>query len=103
MSIACGERKLLPEVRKAGLSTLIIADGFSCKEQIAQETNRHALHLAEVLQMGLRGDAPTMLPEKKIVSVRKAAQKRSMLRAGIVTLSVIAAGITGVVLWRRGA
>jgi Fe-S oxidoreductase len=37
VSIACGERSLLPEVRKAGLSTLIVADGFSCREQIAQQ------------------------------------------------------------------
>jgi Fe-S oxidoreductase len=54
--IACGERALLPAVRKAGLSTIIVADGFSCKEQIAQQTGRHALHVAEVLQMGLRDE-----------------------------------------------
>src|SRR2546423_12349260 len=34
VSIKAGERALLPQVRKAGLSTLIVADGFSCKEQI---------------------------------------------------------------------
>src|SRR5207245_11623121 len=56
VSVACGERKLLPEVRKAGLSTIIMADGFSCKEQIAQQTNRDALHRVEVLEMGLRSD-----------------------------------------------
>jgi hypothetical protein len=33
---------------------LVIADGFSCREQIAQGTGRHALHLAQVLQLGLR-------------------------------------------------
>lgn len=37
-SIEIGERKLLPAVRRAPLSTLITADGFSCREQIAQET-----------------------------------------------------------------
>jgi FAD/FMN-containing dehydrogenase/Fe-S oxidoreductase len=57
VSIACGERVLLPEVRKASEDTLLIADGFSCREQISQTTNRHALHLAEVLQMALRNDA----------------------------------------------
>ena len=36
---------------------LIIADGFSCREQIAQGTGRHALHLAEVLQMALQPSA----------------------------------------------
>src|SRR5581483_257699 len=54
ISIKAGERSLLPEVRKAGLSTLIMADGFSCKEQIEQETNRHALHLAEVISISMK-------------------------------------------------
>ena len=53
VSMACGERVLLPEARKAAPSTLIIADGFSCKEQIQQSTNRTAVHLAEVIQLGL--------------------------------------------------
>jgi hypothetical protein len=54
VSISCGERVLLPEVRNAAPSTLIIADGFSCREQIEQATGRRALHLAEVLQLALR-------------------------------------------------
>jgi len=50
-----GELVLLPAVRRAAADTLIVADGFSCREQIAQSTNRGALHLAEVLQIALRG------------------------------------------------
>jgi Fe-S oxidoreductase len=53
VSIACGERALLPAVRAADAEALIIADGFSCREQIAQTTDRRALHLAQVLQMAL--------------------------------------------------
>src|SRR5262249_33436159 len=49
-----GELVLLPAVREAAEDTLIIADGFSCREQIAQLTDRHALHLAQVLQLALR-------------------------------------------------
>ena len=67
VSIACGERVLLPAVRAATPETLIIADGFSCREQIAQTTNRRALHLAEVLQMALYrhpDDAPQSYPER---------------------------------------
>ena len=52
-SIAAGERVLLPAVRKAEAETLIVSDGFSCREQIAQTTGRHALHLADVLKLGL--------------------------------------------------
>lgn len=86
VSIACGERALLPEVRKTPVSTIIVADGFSCKEQIAQETNRHALHLAEVLRLGLNGEkqGPTMYPERHFVEPRRKAQKASMTRAAVI-------------------
>jgi hypothetical protein len=49
VSIACGG-VLLPAVRGADADTLIVADGFSCREQIAQTTGRRALHLAEVIR-----------------------------------------------------
>ena len=51
VSLKCGERVLLPATREADASTLLITDGFSCREQIAQTTDRHALHLAEVLHL----------------------------------------------------
>ena len=51
MSQAIGERVLLPAVRSAASDTLIVADGFSCREQIVQATGRHALHLADVLHL----------------------------------------------------
>jgi Fe-S oxidoreductase/FAD/FMN-containing dehydrogenase len=51
VSVACGERMLLPRVRKASQQTLIIADGFSCREQIQQQTERRALHLAETIEL----------------------------------------------------
>jgi FAD/FMN-containing dehydrogenase len=57
VSIAIGERVLLPAVRDAGVSTLVLADGFSCREQIAQTTSRLALHLADVVAMALDGQA----------------------------------------------
>ena len=50
VSRAIGERALLPAVRQASAETLIIADGFSCREQILQCAGRRALHLAEVFQ-----------------------------------------------------
>ncbi|MGH7902792.1 MAG: FAD-binding and (Fe-S)-binding domain-containing protein [Candidatus Dormibacteraceae bacterium] len=53
ISIACGERVLLPAVRAAAPDTLVLADGFSCREQIEQATGRTALHLAQVLRMAL--------------------------------------------------
>jgi hypothetical protein len=68
VSRAIGERSLLPAVREADDDTLIIADGFSCREQIAGLTGRGALHLAQVLQLALNEgpDGPSEpLPEKR--------------------------------------
>ena len=54
VSVAVGERVLLPAVRSLDDETLIISDGFSCREQVADLTGRGALHLAQVLRMALR-------------------------------------------------
>ncbi|MEP6654926.1 MAG: FAD-linked oxidase C-terminal domain-containing protein [Myxococcales bacterium] len=58
VSIAAGERVLLPAVRAAAADTLIVANGFSCRQQILQTTGRTPLHLAEVLQMAIKGTEP---------------------------------------------
>jgi FAD/FMN-containing dehydrogenase/Fe-S oxidoreductase len=50
VSMQIGERALLPAVRAAASDTLVVADGFSCREQISQATTRRPLHLAEVIQ-----------------------------------------------------
>jgi FAD/FMN-containing dehydrogenase/Fe-S oxidoreductase len=55
VSLAIGERVLLPAVRQAPESTVIVADGFSCREQIYQATGRRPLHLADVIQMARSG------------------------------------------------
>jgi len=54
VSQAIGERVLLPAVRQAPPDTVIVSDGFSCREQILHATGRRALHLAEAIQLGLR-------------------------------------------------
>ncbi len=66
ISMACGERVLLPAVREAEPSTYVVTDGFSCRTQIEQgKTGRGALHLAQVLALarefgpeGPRGGRP---------------------------------------------
>jgi FAD/FMN-containing dehydrogenase/Fe-S oxidoreductase len=94
LSAAIGELELLPAVRNAPPDWLIIADGFSCREQIAQLTRRHALHLAEVLQMAL--NAPQLssepFPESRLVRERQAEVRASMRRAGL-GLGALAAGV----------
>jgi Fe-S oxidoreductase/FAD/FMN-containing dehydrogenase len=49
VSMACAERTLLPAVREARPDEIVLADGFSCREQIRQATGRRAIHLAELL------------------------------------------------------
>jgi len=59
VSRAVGDRVLLPAVRDAAPTTAVIADGFSCRTQIAQRTARRAVHLAEVLAAALSSGEQT--------------------------------------------
>ena len=54
ISIRIGEGSLLPAVRNAGEGTLIVADGYSCREQVFQATGKLPLHTAEVLARASR-------------------------------------------------
>ncbi len=56
-----------PPVRRVAEDTLIIADGFSCREQIAQCTERRAMHIAEITRLALR--------QKRITSADAAHQQ----------------------------
>jgi FAD/FMN-containing dehydrogenase/Fe-S oxidoreductase len=116
VSMAAGERVLLPAVRAASTDAIVMADGFSCREQIAQGTRRHALHLAQVMKLalGAANAAPVVgqgaanavpverkgsavdAPESPIVAERKRAQRRSMARA-VLALAALAAALAA---WR---
>jgi Fe-S oxidoreductase len=60
VSLAVGERLLLPEIRSAPADTLVIADGFSCRQQIQHGTGRRARHFAEVVRAAI--SSPNTLP-----------------------------------------
>jgi Fe-S oxidoreductase len=90
VSQACGEQKLLPAVRSAQ-DTLVIADGFSCHEQIRQGTGRTPLHFAEVLRAALRR-AGRLQPR---VHRRAAARDSHRLLMGATAIVMAAA------LWAR--
>jgi Fe-S oxidoreductase len=53
VSMRMAELSLLPAVRASLPDTLIVADGTSCRHQIADGTQRQALHLARVLERAL--------------------------------------------------
>jgi FAD/FMN-containing dehydrogenase/Fe-S oxidoreductase len=91
VSLAIGELELLPAVRQAPPDWLVIANGFSCREQIAQETDRHALHLAEVLQIALHhgpSGPEGSYPEKALVRQREAEVRHSMRRTALAVAGV---------------
>ncbi len=97
VSMRVGERVLLPKVRAAAADTLIIANGFSCREQISQSTNRQALHLAQVLKMamdeGPQG-TPGAFPERRWIEARADAKRGLWKIAGIAGgLALFAGGI----------
>jgi hypothetical protein len=81
-----GERVLLPAVRQASRDTLIIADGFSCNEQIDGLAGRQPLHISEVLQMAIAGEEGIIEP---------APTERHTARTAVATVvgaSAVAAG-----------
>lgn len=53
LSMKMAEQSLLPALRRADENTLVIADGTSCRHQIAQGSGRQALHVARVLARAL--------------------------------------------------
>jgi len=55
VSRACAEDRLLPALREAAASTAVLADGFSCRTQIAEfdETGKRPLHLAQLLAQAM--------------------------------------------------
>ena len=53
LSEKIGEDKLFPAVRSAAAQTIVLTNGFSCREQIEQGTGRHALHIAQLAQRAL--------------------------------------------------
>jgi Fe-S oxidoreductase len=108
VSVAVGERVLLPAVRQQDLDTFIIANGFSCRQQITQTTDREALHLAQVLEMALRdgpggpkGKTPETWAER---DGRTPSPHRALAQVGaaaLVGVSVLGAGLLTWELIRR--
>ena len=97
VSMACGERVLLPKVREASLDALIVSDGFSCRSQVEQgRTGRRALHAAQVIALARRfGPAgpPGPFPERATAERPQPRGARTARRvAAAVTAGAAVAG-----------
>ncbi len=55
VSLAMAEMSLLPAMRQAGEDDIVVANGTSCRHQIAEGTGRTALHVAQVLDRATAG------------------------------------------------
>jgi FAD/FMN-containing dehydrogenase/Fe-S oxidoreductase len=108
VSVKAAERVLLPAVRGASRDTLVIADGFSCREQIAQMTERRALHLAQVLDMALSQRHLTPAPQY-VETAYLGQNDGSPSRPALTTAAYVGAGVMlagGLLAWalrKRGA
>jgi Fe-S oxidoreductase/FAD/FMN-containing dehydrogenase len=105
VSMAVGERVLLPAVRRAPSDTLLIADGFSCREQIAQATGRRALHLADVLAMAVRQERGAITPDLTAAVHATGHHRPVAMTAALVGAGALA--LSSALLWQsrhaRGA
>ena len=53
VSMKMAELSLLPSIRNASSETVLVADGTSCRHQIADGAGRRAVHVARVLEQAL--------------------------------------------------
>ena len=98
VSQALAERVLLPAVRRAPSSAAVLADGFSCREAISQNVDRHGIHLAELLDLAASPERDTAPPEQLSRKPLLAERRRARIRLGVGAAMIVGAAVW---LWRR--
>src|SRR6185437_1712488 len=106
VSVKAGERVLLPAVRGADKKTLVISDGYSCRAQIEQMTDREGMHIAQVLQMALHENGKSensaeAFPERKYVDNMKLHSTKLTAKRTLAIVSVLAVVTFGCLLFNR--
>jgi FAD/FMN-containing dehydrogenase/Fe-S oxidoreductase len=85
VSMAVGERAVLPAVRRAPRLDLVLADGFSCRTQLEQGTGRRALHLVEAMRLAAEPEATLLDADAWARSRQPGRSARDVLREAAVT------------------
>jgi hypothetical protein len=96
VSQAIAEQVLLPAVRKAKKDTIVIADGFSCRQQIKDGTGRWPMHPAEVLAMALdsRGSSSDIeFSERRYLEPAARLEKKTLIGAAVAVAAVAVVGV----------
>lgn len=89
VSVAIANRELLPAIRSAPREAIVVADGFSCREQVRQLSGSKPFHTAQLVEQALTGR----------VSDRDDQPASQARRAGVIV--AVAAGLFAVWLIRR--
>jgi hypothetical protein len=95
VSVAAGERALAPAVREAPAATILLADGSSCRTQVAHlqdregprassDPPRRPLHLAELLAGLLDGEVRTDVTTDEAARVGSDRDRQALLTLGAV-------------------
>ncbi len=95
VSIEIAEQVLLPKVRRTDCETIVIADGFSCRQQIRDGAQRWAMHPAEViaLALGAQKEAiPKVIPERRYLE--EPARLNMTALAAVAGVGVVLAVLT---------
>jgi Fe-S oxidoreductase len=92
------ERHLLPAARQAATERFVVAEGFSCRTQIQEATDRRPLHLAELLMMAF--EAGPSAPDSQYPERQYMTTQTPMLKASTVALVGGAALLGGIVAAR---
>ncbi|MGC8492463.1 MAG: (Fe-S)-binding protein [Syntrophobacteraceae bacterium] len=100
LSPAIGELEIFPLVRSASYDTLIVADGFSCRNQIEEGTKRRPLHIAEVLRLARDAEEVGLWPERDFLP-QSAKPSTKEIAAFAVAGGSIGAALAYLVLRRR--
>jgi Fe-S oxidoreductase len=105
ISMLCGDEALLPAVRQAAASAVVVANGFSCKTQIEQAgTGRRALHLAEVMRLARQiGPVTSGPPEAQAPTSRPRPPLARRVARTAGPLAVAAAAAAGTAAALRSA
>ncbi len=97
VSVKCGELAYLPAMREAAHDDIIVGDGFSCREQAMQLTDRQPLHLADVVWLALAygpegppGSRPELSAMPDVAAGRRRA-RRDALRGALALAGLLAA------------
>jgi len=76
-------------VGQASKETIIIANGFSCREQIRSTTDRKPLHLVQVMKMAIEQSSPWNYPEHRYVREKPRMSSKPLLAAAGIAAGVV--------------